>query len=130
MDQNQEKLTPLEEGLLTAMRALDNQIMKEVGKRSPADLETRGVQKWEPYQTRVERVCSFVLDALGTEQLKLDSLLVMSQAMVKTLELVVDELGPDGLGQIRTGYCTSALEQITKDAERGLQAIKGGPGLM
>lgn len=122
--EKQEQLPLLEEGMLQAMRALDSQISKELQRRSPLQLERSGVQKWEPISSRVERVASFVLSSLGEQQIGLDSLLVLSQAMAKSLQLAVEELGSGGLGELRASYCTKALESIRADAERGLRGLE------
>lgn len=116
-----EKLPPLEEGLLTALQAIDNQIAREVGSRSPAEREEHGVQKWEPLVTRVERICGFILDKFGENELDLDGIVVLSQALTKTLQLLYEELGEEGLGKVRFNYCTTALEEIEKSASRGLR---------
>ena len=125
MSKAERQLPPLEQGLLTAMRALDNQIARAM-QRSPSEREVHGVQKWEPISTRVENVCAFVLNSLGDEDVTLDSLLVLSQAMAKSLALVVDDLGAEGLGAMRTGYVSSALERIADDASRTLRGLSGG----
>ncbi len=125
MTKAERQLPPLEQGLLTAMRALDNQIARAM-QRSPSEREAHGVQKWEPIATRVENVCAFVLNSLGDEDVTLDSLLVLSQAMAKSLALVVDDLGLEGLGEIRSGYVSSALESIAEDASRTLRGLTGG----
>ena len=124
------KLTPLEEGLLTALRSLDNQILREVSKRSPADREEHGVQKWEPIDRRVENLCSYVLNLLGEDAVKLDSVVVFAQAFPKILQMVATELGEEGLGEVRTGYCAETFRRITEDARRGLDEIGGKGELM
>lgn len=120
----EEKLPPLEQGLLTAMRALDNQVARAM-QRSPAEREEHGVQKWEPFDVRIERVCGVVLNALGDEEIQLDSLLIMAQAMAKSLGLLVDDLGHDGLGEVRSTYCAAALEAVSNDVTRALRLLKG-----
>ena len=112
------KLPPLEEGLLQAMRALDNQIARRM-QRSPAEREEKGVQKWEPYSDKIEEVVALVLNFVGNDAVKIDSLLVLGQAMSKSLYLLVEELGEDGLGAIKSAYCRHALEMIERDASRG-----------
>lgn len=126
MSQNkQEKLTPMEQGIITAMKAIDNQIAREM-QRSPAELEKHGVQKWEPFMKRIENISALVMNSLGSEDIHLDSLLVMSQAMTKALQLVIEDLGPESLGKMRSSYCQFAMENIAKDAYRASQTLKGG----
>lgn len=124
-----EKLPPLEQGILRAMKALDRQILREM-QRTPAEREEKGVQKWEPIDTRIELVTSFVLNVLGEGEVELDSLLVMSQAMTKALRFVVHDLERDGLGELRTTYCQQALERISKDADDGARVLKDEAPLM
>jgi len=45
MTKKKPKAPPLEQGLLTAMKAIDNQIAREM-QRSPAEREAPGMQKW------------------------------------------------------------------------------------
>ena len=130
MEEKPQKLSPLEEGILIALRALDNQILREVSKRSPADRDDQGVQKWEPIDTRVENVCSYVLNLLGEDVVKLDSLLVFAQAFPKILQMVVAELGEEGLGKVRSQYCIEALKRIAEDARRGSDNISTAAELM
>ena len=125
-----EKLPPLEEGLLTAMRALDNQISKEVQRRTPGEREEHGVQKWDPYLTRIERVSAFLLSQFGDDELRLDSFIVLAQSLTKSLQLIVDELGEEGLGNIRTVYAKDTFQRIIDDATRGLNSLKGENAVM
>lgn len=110
-----EQYGKMEEGLLTAMRAIDNQIARAM-QRSPAQRDVHGVQKWEPYATRVEQITAFVLEELGSDSVTLDGLLVLSQAFTKALALAVSDLGGDGLGTTRAAYCLDAVEKIERDA--------------
>ena len=123
MSKSASHLPPLEEGLLQAFKALDNQVAREM-QRSPAELEARGIQKWEPYMKRIENVCAFLLNALGDRRIELDSLLIVSQATAKCLQMVVDDLGEKGLGKVRTGYCLGAFEALTDSARQGLENLK------
>lgn len=122
-----DSLPPLEAGILTALRAIDNQVAREL-QRSPSELSQHGVQKWEPFQKRVESISSFIIECLGERRVDLDGILVLSQALTKTLALLIDDLGEKGLGKVRTGYCIGALETIQKDAERTLRTLKGDGG--
>ncbi len=112
-----EKLPPLEDGLLKAMQALDNQLARAIA-RTPAEREVHGVQKWEPIEERVERVSVFLLDSVGAGQSGVESLVILSQAFSKALVLLCEDLGGDGLGQIRSKYVLHASELLSKDAER------------
>ena len=119
-----EKLPPLERGILDALRAIDSQVAREM-QRTPEEERSEGVQKWGPYASRIERVASFVLQNLGAAEVNLDSILVMAQAMSKTLTLLVEELGAEGLGKVRAGYCVDAFEKISRDANLGLASLRG-----
>ena len=122
-DKKTEKLEPLEEGLLLAMRAIDKQIAREM-QRSPAELEISGVQKWEPIQKRIELVTSILLGFIGSNKRQLDSLLVLSQASTKALRMFVDELGQENIGEIRSAYLEKAFENISRDAREGDASLK------
>ena len=118
------RLPPLEEGLLTALQAIDSQIAREM-QRDPGARDIRGVQKWEPFEKRIERVTGFVLDQVGDDRVKLDSVLVLSQALAKSLSLLVDELGREGLGEVRSGYCLVAAEALLREINR-IKDVLGG----
>lgn len=120
---DQTKPSPSEENLLACMQALDSQVAREM-QRAPAEREAHGVQKWEPYQKRVERMCAFVLNSLGDQAVELDSVLILAQALAKTLRLVVDDLGPEGLGKVRSEYCQTTFEGLSKDSYVALQRLK------
>lgn len=113
----------LEAGLLTAMQSLDKQITREL-QRSPAELEQHGVLKWEPINTRVERVVGLILDYFEERRVELDSSMVLAQAFTKALGLIVQDLGQDGLGKVRGAYCLDTLERVKTDAERALQLLR------
>src|SRR5689334_11784334 len=100
MNKKEQKRSPLEEGLMTALTALDNQIAREM-QRSPEQLSAHGVQKWEAYSKRVELVTTHLLDGLGSEEIQLDSLLVLAQAAAKALSFTIQDLGQEGLGKVR-----------------------------
>ena len=118
-----DKASLLEMSLLQAMRSLDNQIAREM-QRTPAQQEAHGVQKWEPIGKRVEQVTSTIMAHLGERHADLDSLLVLSQSFAKALNLFIEEVGTEGLGKVRTGYCVAAADSIANDAYRALQALK------
>jgi hypothetical protein len=118
-----EKLPPLQEGLLIAMRALDNQINKAVERRTPAEREVHGVEKWQPLNDRVELVASVLLEAFADGDAGLDALLVLAQAAPKALSMVIDELGLPALGDARANYCRQAMAGIADDARRSMERI-------
>ena len=123
------QLSRLEEGLMMAMRAIDEQVAREM-QRSDAEREQKGVQKWDPLQKRIEKAASILLNAFAKDDIKLDSLLVLSQALTKSLQLIVDEIGTEGLGHIRSGYCNWTLENISTYADRAIKQLKGNANLM
>lgn len=129
MTKKELKRPPLEEGLLVALKSLDNQIAREM-QRNPEDLERFGVQKWEPYAKRMEIVTSFLLDAIGGQEVGLDSLIVLSQATTKALSLIAHDLEKKGLGKLRTAYCLEALKRINDDSFRGMQILRDKAELM
>jgi hypothetical protein len=106
----------LETSLTTALNALQNQIDREM-QRSPLEMEAKGMRKWEPFQTRVERVAGFIVESLADNKISLDSLIVLSQALSKSLQVAVTEIGKDCLGKTRSEYCLHAAEQIKRDAK-------------
>ncbi|MEZ4754388.1 MAG: hypothetical protein R3A13_08790 [Bdellovibrionota bacterium] len=114
----------LEAALLRTMQVIDNQIAREM-QRSPAQRDLHGVEKWEPIQTRVERVSSLILEAVSKSEAKLESLLVLSQAFTKALSIYIRELEKAGLGEVRTAYCRSAVESIQRDCFLASQMIAG-----
>ena len=113
----------LEDGLITALRAIDNQVAREM-QRSPADRELHGVQKWQPFEKRVESISLLLLDAIADQEINLDSLLVMSQALSKALSLLTQDLGVSGLGTVRTEYCLQAANAISRDAFKITDTLK------
>lgn len=117
------KQTPLEQGIIGAMQALDRQLARDL-QRSPAETERHGVTKWAPIETRVEKVAVIVLDAIGDQQTGVEALLVMAQAMTKALQIVIDDLGQDGLGKMRTGYSLDAMEKIERYASQASQLLR------
>lgn len=117
-----EKLTPLDEGLLRALRAIDSQVAREM-QRTPAELEKLGVQKWEPFNKRIENIAAFLIDNISEQNIQLDSLLVLSQALAKVLKIFSEDLGEDGLGKIRTAYMRWALENLSRDSYEALRAL-------
>jgi hypothetical protein len=116
------KTTPLEDGLLSAMKAIDNQIARRM-QRSPDERDVGGVQKWEPHQEKIESVCSHILRSFGEDEVGLDAVLVLTQAYGKALYLIVEELGEDSLGDVRTAYCQAAFENLLRDIEQGMRSL-------
>jgi len=125
MSQKIGQRSPLEEGLVTAMQSLDRQILREVSTRDPNQREEHGVQKWEPIEKRIELVSSFLLNELGEDSIGLDSLLVLAQAFAKSLQILAEDLGTEGLGEVRSRYMTQAFESIERSANRGSDSLKG-----
>ena len=117
-------IPPMEGGLLQCMKALDNQVAREM-QRAPAEREQHGVQKWEPYAARVEKVAGCILDALGGEEISLDSLIILSQATAKARSIAADDLGEDGLGVVRSQYILTAAENIAYDTSRISSLLRG-----
>ena len=112
----QKKLPPLEEGILLACRAIDNQIAREM-QRDPAEIEQHGLLKFEPYAKRVETVTGMVLDQLEEQMITIDSVLVFAQAFTKTLSILTNDLGEKGLGNVRASYVRETLKLLQRDIE-------------
>ncbi|MFO0415679.1 MAG: hypothetical protein ACK5Y6_00185 [Pseudomonadota bacterium] len=117
-----EKYGKLEEGLLQALKAIDNQVARSM-QRSPSEREAQGMQKWEPYSSRIEGITAFLLEEFGDNSINLDSLVVSTQAFAKALQLVCDDLGQEGLGKIRTEYCLDAMRKVARDAEKVIDGL-------
>ena len=128
MKEKPQELPALEQGLLTAMQAIDNQIAREM-QRNPQQREQHGVQKWEPYNTRIERITAFVMNSLGGSEVDLDSVLVLYQTFSKAVQMVIEDLGEDGLGKVRSSYCQTALESVARDCRNGLALLQHTPEL-
>lgn len=120
-----EKLPPLEGGISQLLTAITSQIAREL-QRSPHEREQEGVRKWKPIEARTEIVTMKALEVVATGQADLDALLVSSQSFVKALMVYVEELGRDGLGQVRREYCRDALEKIQRDVRCGLEVVGEG----
>jgi hypothetical protein len=123
MSKKIESLPPLEASVQRALQALDNQVAREM-QRSPSERELHGVQKWEPYNRRVEQLAGFVTEQLGCRSVELDGVLILAQALSKSLSIFADELGAEGLGSMRSQYVSQAGENIASDA-RKISALVG-----
>ena len=124
MSKQRIEIEPLEEGLRQALQAIDNQIAREM-QRSPAERELHGVLKWEPFEVRIERVSAYLLSIFG-EEIQLDSLIVLSQALVKSLALVVEDCGREGLGDVRARYVERTADSLKRDASAMKDAVTEG----
>ncbi len=123
------KTPPLESGLMSALKALDAQVAREM-QRSPADREHAGVRKWEPYQKRIEIVTTFILGAIGEGEVQLDSLLISSQSLVKALRILIEDMEEQGLGKVRSEYCREAIKAIADDAHKAQSMLNDDEILM
>ena len=128
MSKEQPVRSHYEELLLRAMRAIDNQIAREM-QRSPAELEEHGVKKWEPMEKRAELTVSTVLNSLGDNEIQCESVLVIAQALCKVIFLVTEDLGPDGLGKVRAEYFREAIRKITRDMQHADKALQESDAL-
>ena len=124
------KEEPLSEGLKRALQALDHQVSRDVNTRGPEEVAEKHFEKWEAIDERIERVSSEVLQWVGENEIRLDSMLIMSQALVKALSLAVMELEREGLGKTQTAYCVAAFESMTEDVRRALATLHDEATLM
>ena len=122
------KEEPMIEGLGQMLQAIERQIAREM-QRSPEEKERLGVQKWEPFLKRIEKIAAAAVEKLGNQEVGLDSLIVASQAMTTALQLVVEELGREGLGELRTGYCLWASDNLDRSILRMRQTLSEGSHL-
>lgn len=122
------KQHPLFDGLIKAMHSLDQQVAREM-QRSPEERAEHGVQKWAPYESRVENVSSLVLNALADSRVELDSLIILSRVFCKVLFLWMDELEEKGLGDVRGSYCRDAVEKILFDMTRAKEIFPDQPSV-
>lgn len=123
--QKPQKEEPMIEGLGQMLQAIERQIAREM-QRSPDELERLGVQKWDPFLERIEKIAAAAVEKLGGGQVGLDSLIVASQALATALQLVVEELGREGLGELRTGYCLWASDNLDRSILRMRQSLSEG----
>ena len=118
------KMPPLEAGLLTAMHALDNQVLRMM-QRTPSETESQGVQKWEPFNQKSQQISDFVLNAFACRQVELDSVMVFARAFTDSLSRIIEELGEDGLGKIRSTYCCATIDEMTSSVKAARLALHG-----
>ncbi len=116
------KLTILEESLIRALQALDSQVQRAM-ERTPAQREESGVQKWKPFEERVEKLTGLILDAFG-ESIELDSVIILTQTMAKSLSMLCEDLGSEGLGELRSAYVEDTLRLLSIDIERAQRVLK------
>lgn len=119
MTKDKLKGLPFQDSLLGALKAIDNQVARQM-QRTPAEREESGVQKWSPLTDKIEETTSIILDGFADGYVQLDSLLVLSQSLVKAFYLIVEDVGAEDLGDLRSAYCQDALEKIERDARQGL----------
>mgnify|MGYP003611139717 CR=1 FL=1 len=112
-----DQLPKLEQGLLLAMQAIENQVARDISSRTPSESEVHGVSKTGPYLERIERISGFVLDAFADGLVGVDSIVVMSHSLCTALKLVVEELGSEGLGDVRSKDCLSTIRAISISLE-------------
>lgn len=122
------KIEPLQAGILTALQALDNQVAREM-QRNPQQASEKGTRKWEPIEKRVELVAGYVLDQIEAKNVELDSVLILAQGMSKALQILVTDLGKEGLGKVRSEYCLAAADSLGHDAEQMRNAIQDTYGI-
>lgn len=116
----------LEQSLLATLKSLDNQILRAMQK-DPAARAAGGLQKWQPYQDRIELLCSFLLNSLGEKDIDLDGLIILTQAMSKALTFATEDLGSDGLGKVRSAYIRETFEKLARDAKEVSDLLNDEP---
>lgn len=124
----EEKLPLLDESLIRALELIDSQIARAM-ERTPEQRDVGGVQKWKPLEERVERISTLLLDYYG-DRIQLDSVVVMSQVLVKVLGIVCQEMGQEGLGEVRSIYVQDALKKLEIEIQRSLGVFKQEQGLL
>jgi hypothetical protein len=112
-------LPPLESGLSSALKAVHNQIEREL-QRNPEQTAMYGVKKWVPMQKRVEQLTTFLIDQLQDKEITLEALLVIAQSTTKVASIVSSDVGAKGLGNIRAEYVQKSLELIERDCREGM----------
>lgn len=108
------------------LRAIDNQVARQM-QRTPEERVEQGVRKNEPLQQRIEKLVEFLLQEFGQQSIGLDGILVASEAFPKALRMIVEELGEEGLGEMRSQYCRKVFESIERDVLRTSQELRN-PG--
>lgn len=120
------KEAPLQDGLLQAMRALDRQIKREVFTRDEKGREEHGQGARGAQLKRVEIVSGLVLDAFADREVGFDGVLVLTEAMVQTLQIIAGELGSEGLGRTRSAYMLDAVSRIERHARLIREQLEDG----
>lgn len=112
----------LEAALLRVVQLLDTQVAREM-QRAPVEREQGGVQKWEPYRRRGERISSLLLEGITTRELELDGLLILSEAIPRCLRILAEELGEEGLGKMRSSYIREVFVNLEREVYLGQRAL-------
>jgi hypothetical protein len=120
------KQPPLESGLMQAMTALDKQITREISSRDPQRTQTRGASARPAQEERAEQVTTFVIDLFASHTVRLDSILVLSEALTHSLQLISEELGQEGLGEVRSAYVTTVAKRLEQFSRRMQQNTAEG----
>lgn len=112
----------LELALMRVVQLLDTQVAREM-QRAPVEREQSGVQKWEPYRRRGERISSLLLEGITEGELELDGLLILSEAIPRCLRILAEELGEDGLGKVRSSYVRELFVNLEREVHLGQTAL-------
>lgn len=120
---NKPKEPPLESSLRKALESIDHQLAREFSSRSPETYQELGVSKSEPMQERVERIASFLIQEFGNNQIQLEGVSVLAEAVVKVLNIISHDLDPQEIGRVRSALILRTLERIASDSQRAISYL-------
>jgi hypothetical protein len=112
-----------DEALLRALACLQSQLEREL-QRNPAERDVLGVSKWEPITKRIEDTAGLLLDGFAEERVFIEPLLILSHALVKAINVIVQELGPEGLGKVRTDYILKVFNLVSTECNLIIERLK------
>ena len=117
------KLT-ISEHLLQLCNAIDQQVAREL-QRDPVERQEHGVSKQEPYRKRREMLSLSLLEAFSTGAVNIDGMLVVTESLAKTLEVITEELGSEGLGKYRSSDLLKVSRETSLVFEKISDQISG-----
>lgn len=114
MSKKSPKPQKLEEALGTVLSCIDNQMLRGAQK-SPDKAGPRAEEKSVQINDKVESLTSNILKQFLNQKFSVEALIVLSRSSVKSLQLLLDELGAENLGDQRTKNIIKAFDLISRD---------------
>ena len=103
--------------LIEVLSSLEKQIARAANRKTELEVAESGFGKENIHSDKIERITGSIITSFEDNEIGLDSVLVLTQALLKSLRFISEDLNNEDLGEVRTELINTTINAVDRDLQ-------------